>query len=93
MISVFRVFLPNLTRNSVYGFRHVDILLSASDDVSGVDQMMISEELDFSDTTWQPFANRKNWLVKDFGTTYIYVIYQDRAGNISTTYSTAISYP
>jgi uncharacterized delta-60 repeat protein len=59
--------------------------LDANDDVSGVESMRLSNQLDFADTVWEPFVTRHAW---DFGReAVVYVQFRDNAGNISQTYS------
>jgi hypothetical protein len=56
--------------------------LSASDDVSGVDSMMISNRSDFLCASWEPYKTTRAWYVPG-GTTTVHVKYRDNAGNVS----------
>jgi Beta-propeller repeat len=61
------------------------LLLSATDDVSGVDSMRLSAEPDFTGIDWEAFASSRAW---SFGyDSTVYVQFRDNAGNISQTYS------
>jgi hypothetical protein len=69
----------------------VTLELSATDDVSGVGQMLISNQPEFSGATWEHYATSRAWELGGNG--IVYVRYRDNAGNVSTTYSsTAITY-
>jgi len=63
----------------------VTLILSATDDVSGVGGMMLSNSTAFSGATWETYATTRQWTF-DTGNT-VYVRYKDNAGNISVTYS------
>jgi hypothetical protein len=65
----------------------VDLYLTASDDVSGVGEMMISTDPAFTGAQWQPFETRQSWPVADRTEPSVYVRFRDRAGNQSETYS------
>jgi len=64
------------------GPANVTLELSATDDVSGVADMMISNQADFFCESWETYATRKGWYVPE-GTTTIYVKFRDNAGNVS----------
>lgn len=63
----------------------VNLVLSATDDVSGVGEMMISNRPDFVGAAWEAFAQKRAW---DLGAgNSVYVRFKDNAGNVSATYS------
>jgi hypothetical protein len=64
----------------------VTLGLSATDDVSGVGQMLISNQPDFAGSTWEPYSTSRAWELGANG--IVYVRYRDNAGNVSTTYTT-----
>jgi len=66
----------------------VTLGLSATDDVSGVGQMLISNQPDFAGATLESYATSRAWALGSNGT--VYVRYKDNAGNISTTYSASL---
>jgi hypothetical protein len=80
--QTFTVFLPFISKPL-----QVNLLLTATDDVSGVGGMMISNDMAFSAANWEIFATHTIWQVPSTGTTTFYVKFRDNAGNISTTYS------
>jgi hypothetical protein len=63
----------------------VTLNLSATDDVSGVGQMLISNQSDFSGAIWESYATSRAWALGSNGT--VYVRFRDNAGNVSTTYT------
>ena len=63
----------------------VTLNLSATDDVSGVGQMLISNEPDFVGATWEAYATSRAWTLGS--STAVYVRFRDNAGNVSQTYS------
>jgi len=65
----------------------VTLKLSATDDVSGVGQMLISNQPDFAGATWEDYATSRAWTLGS--NTAVYVRFRDNAGNISSTYSTS----
>jgi hypothetical protein len=67
----------------------VTLSLSATDDVSGVGQMMLSNQADFSGAIWENYATNRAWTLGS--NTTIYVKFKDNAGNISSTNSTSIT--
>lgn len=81
------VYLPIVVRDARPGMRPVGLILSASDDVSGLGGMLVSNDAAFAGAQWQIYANSRNWWVADHGTTTVYVKYRDRAGNESPIYS------
>jgi len=73
------LFLPFVARP-----RAVRLLLSASDDLSGVGEMLISNSADFADAAWEPYAGSKDWpVISSTGPVIVYAKYRDRAGNQS----------
>jgi hypothetical protein len=79
-----RVYLPMLFARPGY----VQLVLSATDDLSGVGQMKIGNDADFTDSIWEPCATAKTWpLPIAIGPTYtVYARFRDNAGNESQTY-------
>jgi len=80
------IYLPLVANNARPGFTLVGLLLSATDDVSGVGEMLISNDADFADAQWEAYATEKNWFIKEMGITTVYVKFRDRAGNESLVY-------
>jgi hypothetical protein len=77
--EMFTIYLP-----LIFKPLQVKLLLTATDDVSGVGGMIISNYSDFSGAAWEAFAAQKNWGL--MGNT-VYVKYRDNAGNESEVYS------
>jgi|GEM_PF-1390832 len=69
--------------------RAVTLTLSATDDVSGVGTMMLSNRADFVGATWQAYSTSLSWTLDNNYT--VYVRFKDNAGNISQTYSASQS--
>ena len=84
-------FLPSVTRNARPGFTLVHLLLSATDDVSGVSQMLLSNDAAFTESEWQAYATEMDWWVPEGVTTTVYVKFRDRAGNESLVYSDSVT--
>lgn len=63
----------------------VTLILSASDEVSGVGTMLVSNRADFLGAAWQPYAPSLAWTLDATGT--VYAKYRDNAGNESPVYS------
>jgi hypothetical protein len=78
----FKIFLP-MIQKSIQGTL-VNLELAATDDVSGVGQMMISNQADFINAYWEPYKTQKDWGMT--GST-VYVKFKDNAGNVSQNYS------
>jgi len=57
--------LPLVARNAHPGFTLVELLPLATDDVSGVGEMLISNDVRFADAQWEAYATEKNWWVPD----------------------------
>jgi len=71
--------------------REVTLTIDATDVLSGVYQMMISEQADLSDGTWETYATTKSWtLSTGDGTKTIYLKFKDLAGNISSIFHDSI---
>ena len=63
--------------------------LSATDDVSGVEDMRLSAQSDFSSSTWEPFTATHLW---DFASKpIVYVQFRDYAGNVSPSYIASLA--
>ena len=77
-----KIFLPSIQKPPQGTL--VRLELNATDDVSGVSQMMISNHPDFSGGQWESFQTRKDWDL--FGST-VFVKLKDQAGNVSEIYS------
>jgi hypothetical protein len=68
----------------------VSLGLSASDGLSGVDDMRFSNN-GSSWSGWEPYGTSKAWsLISGDGTKTVYVQYRDNIGNISTPYNDSI---
>jgi hypothetical protein len=85
------IFLPVLCNNVYPGHRPVLLLLSATDDLSGVEGMLISQVDDFSGAEWQPYKNSMQVFIPDNQAVTLYVKFRDRAGNVSVTYTATTS--
>jgi hypothetical protein len=66
----------------------VTLALSATDDVSGVGGMTLSNRSDFAGASWQPFVTSLVWTLDSNNT--VYVRFKDNAGNVSPTYSASV---
>jgi photosystem II stability/assembly factor-like uncharacterized protein len=86
--TAYTEYLPLVSKNYLPGFRLVGLSLSATDDVSGVDSMLISNDVGFAGAQWQAYAQKMNWYVNEKSTTTVYIKFRDRAGNESLVYST-----
>jgi hypothetical protein len=67
----------------------VTLNLSATDDVSGVGTMMLSNRSDFVGASWQTFVTSVSWNLGSNNT--VYVRFKDNAGNVSQTYFASVS--
>ncbi len=64
----------------------VTLNLSASDDLSGVGGMRLSNRSDFQGASWISFASNKSW---NFASNQVvFAQFRDNAGNVSKTYAT-----
>lgn len=61
--------------------------LSASDDVSGVAEMRVSNQPNFDGASWQTYATSLYWNIGSSAS--VYVQFRDYAGNVSQTYVAA----
>lgn len=81
------LFLPLALSNARPGFNLVTLALSATDDLSGVGEVLIGNDAGFTDSQWETYSRMKHWWVPDSpGTRTVYVQYRDRAGNTSDVY-------
>lgn len=71
----------------------VILRLNAQDDVSGVQDMLISNTTSFTCADWQPFAASQAWYVPSGATTTVYVKFRDNAGNISADVQDTVTLP
>ncbi len=85
------VYLPTILNNARPGYMLVGLDLSATDDLSGVGEVLVSNQSDFADAQWEAHATQMNWWVPNAKTTTVYVKYRDRAGNESTVYSDTVT--
>lgn len=77
------LYLPVTLWRGRPGYQLLHLLISAEDDLSGLNGMMISDNPDFSDAQWEPYeAHRELWAPDNTHMT-IYVKFRDRAGNES----------
>jgi photosystem II stability/assembly factor-like uncharacterized protein len=81
------IYLPAIFKNYHPGMRPVNLVLSAQDDLSGVGNMLISNDNNFTGAQWQSYTPSIEWWVFDKGNTTVFVKYRDRAGNESQIYS------
>ena len=63
------------------------LVLEATDDVSGVGHMQLSNISDFSDAVWQEYEQTYPWTLDEKLT--VYARFRDDAGNVSEVYSAA----
>ena len=64
----------------------ISLTISATDDVSGVGEMMLSNHADFIGANWQAYTMSAIWTLDANNT--VYVRFKDNAGNISATIAT-----
>jgi hypothetical protein len=74
-----RVAGPDIISTTVY--------LGAEDNLSGVTDMRISADPDFTDVAWQPYTTTLTWPISLTVQGTLYVQYRDLAGNVSEVYS------
>ncbi len=65
------------------------LFLQATDDVSGVSDMILSHNAEFTDADWQAYATSYDWTFDQSRT--VYVRFRDNAGNSSLTYSASLT--
>lgn len=71
----------------------VNITLSAVDSIGEIAYMMISNYIDFTESSWETYAPSKTWNILDGeGEKTVYIKYKDTADNISLTYNDSIIY-
>jgi hypothetical protein len=70
---------------------YVGLTLSATDDLSGVGEMLISSQEGFAGAEWEAYVAEKAWWVADTGITTIRVKYRDRAGNESDVFADSVT--
>lgn len=84
------LWLPLLAKNYHPGLTLVGLSLSASDDLSGVADMIISNDASFVDAQWEPYVTERNWWARDAETAAVYVKFRDGAGNQSPAVSASV---
>jgi hypothetical protein len=62
--------------------------LTATDDLSGLSGMRISNRADFAGARWRDFASAVTWDFTQGGT--VYAQFRDKAGNLSAVYSQSL---
>ena len=71
---------------------NVTLQLQATDDSSGVSQMMICNDSSFNSCSWESYMTSKSWkLTSGNGTKTVYAKFKDNTGNISFVYSDTIT--
>jgi CheY-like chemotaxis protein len=68
----------------------VRLLTPATDALSGVKQMMISESLSFSGETWQDYTTSQDYTFSSGGHNTVYVKYRDGVNNESYAYGASV---
>jgi hypothetical protein len=72
--------------------RTTTLTLSATDVLSSVTQMMVSESASFTGASWESYATSKTFIVSTGdGTKTVYAKFKDAGGNESSAYSDTIS--
>lgn len=89
--ETFSVYLPLILKDYRFGYTLVDLNLHASDEMSGVSEMMISNDISFSESTWESYTVNKEWWLLNSGLKMVYVKYRDHAGNVSQIYTDQVS--
>jgi hypothetical protein len=87
----YTVYSPLVMEDARPGFKVVGLALSATDDNSGVGDMLVSNEANFGGAQWEAYVTERSWWVPDTGTTTVYVKFRDRAGNSSEVYSDVVA--
>ena len=85
--------LPAIFSNCVPGYRLVELILTAEDDLSGLEGMYVSNSSSFSGALLQAYTSRLTWLAPDNNEATVYVKFQDRAGNVSAAYTAKATAP
>lgn len=71
--------------------QNVTLTLNASDDQSGLSQMIICQNSSFTGCSWEPYKTSKSLiLTSENGLKTVYAKYKDASGNISLTYMDTI---
>ena len=68
---------------SIYRSGKLQLVMQATDDISGVADMRIASTSDFTNTQWQPYTSTTDWIMLDPQSTPVYVQFRDRAMNNS----------
>ncbi|MBU0975648.1 MAG: Ig-like domain-containing protein, partial [Patescibacteria group bacterium] len=67
--------------------KKINLSISASDNFSGLGQMIIAENADFTGPVWENYTTGKTVLLSNGdGNRIIYIKFKDNAGNVSSTY-------
>lgn len=66
----------------------VKLAIDATDNISGVSQMMVSNNISFSGVPWQPYSKQIEWTLNPIGgrlmkLASVFVRFKDGAGNVS----------
>lgn len=73
--------------------RIVNLSLNAFDNLSGVSEMILSEDPEFNGANFEPYAQSKEWILsEEGGEKTVYVKFKDVAKNESITYQDSIEY-
>ena len=86
-------YLPFISLVWQPGMRAVTLHLVANDAESGIGGMLISNQPDFANASWQNYVSTLLWQVKDQGTTTVSIRFRDRAGNLSPIYTALTTAP
>ena len=78
----YTVRLPLVMRAEA-GPANIVLYLSAQDDLSGVADMMISNQASLGSAVWETYVTPRDWYVPQGATTAVYVKFRDHAGNMS----------
>jgi len=78
------MFVPLLMRNHRPGFRRIEVMLNATDDLSGVEDVMLSNSSSFAGAKWESYAPLRYWWAPDLPAYTVYAKFRDRAGNESS---------
>jgi len=61
----------------------ITLYVDAHDDNSGIFEMQFSEDPEFTNAVWEPYASTKQWSAPEEGYKTVYVRFRDSAGNLS----------
>lgn len=70
----------------------VNLSISATDSISSVSQMIISENSNFAGANYEPFSPSKSFVLSGYGNKMIYIKFKDSVGNVSTIFFDDIYY-